>query len=669
LPEERNLVVDDQLEEQKRLYTIGQAITAQTDPAQVGNRLVEAAVYVAAADGGLLFLRDPETDEIRLQSRLMEGQQVAETQDRVVEDPLVRRVLLTGAPHILSGPSINAIPTPAPAVIDVPLLVRNECTGVLRVLRTKPGNPFDSLDHHKLSVLASYASLALENANLNVALQNAVESTAICQISTFFSSKLRLAQVLEMVMDVAARIVNADRGYIMLLNPRSGQFDPSAAYAFSIDQLDELWFVPAKQIVHKVLATREAVYTVTEAIPLEDDQVIPSRPALCVPVEGMTGLIGTIYVERTEPDHPFTEHQVSTLSMLSGNAAIALDNARLFDQVEAESQKLDAVLRGTDQPVIVTDDHGTVLLMNRAASRLFGTEGRKGTGLLFPSAVENRELVYLLEQARISAEVQRSEIAAGEDRTFGVTVTPIPEIGAVTVLQDITEIKKLSQLKTEFVATVSHDLRSPLSAVQGFLSVLDQAGPVTDQQADFIESAQREVTRLFDLTQDLLDLGRLESGIDLDMEPCDIRELVETAVVGWKGRAADKQILLTWDLPAAHILVQGNAALLRRVVDNLLSNACKYTLPDGQIEVQLNRVGREVVIQFEDSGIGIPAQDQPYVFDRFYRVRNDYTRDIDGTGLGLAIVRSIVERHEGRVWLKSEEGQGTTVGVVLPVIS
>jgi two-component system NtrC family sensor kinase len=198
--------------------------------------------------------------------------------------------------------------------------------------------------------------------------------------------------------------------------------------------------------------------------------------------------------------------------------------------------------------------------------------------------------------------------------------------------------------------------------------VLDQAGPINEQQADFVASAQREVTRLFDLTGDLLDLGRLESGIDLDMAPCDLGEMIEGAIASWQSQAQAMQHLLLADLPSESVRIFASPALLRRVIDNLLSNAIKYMSPGGQIDVQLSRVGHEAVLRIQDTGFGIAANDQPYVFDRFYRVRNEQTRDVEGTGLGLAIVRSIVERHDGRVWLESELGRGTTVGVVLPIM-
>ena len=657
----------DRIEVQKRLYTIGQAIAAQADHQLVCNRLVEAAVYVASADEAYLFLHDTSSGEMRLKAQMVQHQQAAQAVDSAVQDPLIRRAFLSGSPHLLFGPAAAAANAPAPALMDVLLKSRERHTGVLRVLRLADDSPFTAIEYHELSVLISYAALALENAELIAGIQNAMEHVALGQISTFFGSTLHIEEVLNLVMDVAARIMDADLGYVVLHDERTGRYEPRVSHAFELRTLDDLWFVPAKQIVQRVLAEREPILTVTKRIPLEDGTDIQPRSSLCVPMQGNSDVIGAIYMERSDLEHGFTEHHRSMLASLSVNAAVALENARLFHQVEAERRKLDAVLRGTDQPMIVMDLEGTVLLMNRAAHRAFSTVGKRGTGYLFSHMVEHPGLANLVKQARLSERVQHDEITVEGDRTFSATVTPIPDLGTVVVMQDITEIKKLSQIKSEFVATVSHDLRSPLSTVQGFLSVLDQAGPVTTQQADFITSAQREVMRLFDLTKSLLDLGKLDSGIDLEMHACDLKDVVNQATVIWQVAAQERGHTLTAHLPPRQVFVHGSAILLRQVLDNLLSNATKYTMPGGQISVQLARVGHEAVLQVKDSGIGIETKDQPYVFDRFFRASNEYTYDIEGTGLGLAIVRGIVERHGGRVWLESEYGRGTTIGVVLPI--
>jgi signal transduction histidine kinase len=338
----------------------------------------------------------------------------------------------------------------------------------------------------------------------------------------------------------------------------------------------------------------------------------------------------------------------------------------MFNQAEAERRKLEAVIRGTDQPVIITNAEGVILLMNQAARQAFSMR-QPGTGMLLPHVVQDPILRTLFHQARISGRVQRSEIDLKDDRTLSATVTPIPDVGFVAMMQDITQFKQLSKLKSEFVSTVSHDLRSPLSTVLSLLDVLDQVGSLNEQQQDFVTGAKQEVIRLIDLTAELLDLGHLEAGMDMEMEPCDMRDIVTESMENWHLQIADQRHALEIDLPPEPLFVRGNTKRLRQVVDNLISNAVKYTPAGGRIAVHMTREGKEIILRVQDSGIGIALQDQPYVFDHFFRVRNEQTRGIAGTGLGLAIVKSIVERHGGRVWVESEIGKGSTFGVALPM--
>lgn len=646
------------LEEQKRLYTIGRAITAQIDYQDVCNRLVEAAIYLAGADEGCLYLKDPNSGQVRLRSRMVKGEQAATSMDEPVHDAAVRHALLSSLPQVR---------TADPTTLDVPLQIRDQARGILRVSRTEPGQAFGSTVYHRLSVLASYAVVALENAELLSGIQDAIERTTISQIGTLLASKLAVQDVLDMIIDAAARIVGADRGYIVLHDAQEKEYAPRAGHGIHLDELEAPHMAHARQTVARVLETRQATSEISEPVSwTEGDEALP-RATLCVPVQGGAGLLGALYLERRHAHPPFSGHHRSMVLTLTSNAAMALENAHLFSRVNSESRKLDAVLRGTVQPVIVTDDTGHVLLVNLAARDVFqiDRDPERGASL---RAMAPRSLTRLVDRALSTGQVQHGEIVPEGDQTFSATITPIPGVGVVTVLQDITDIKRLSELKSEFVSTVSHDIRSPLSVVQGFLAVLGQAGPLNARQVDFVASAQRELMYLFDLTADLLDLGQIDSGLDVEMVRCDLGTIVREALGSWQGTGLPQRHQIELSLPDEEVGVLGNAALLRRVVENLISNAVKYTPPGGHIHVRLRVTGGEAELQVEDNGIGISAADQPYVFDRFYRAKNKITRNIKGTGLGLSIVRSVTERHGGRVWLESEPEVGTTVGVVLPLI-
>jgi signal transduction histidine kinase len=381
---------------------------------------------------------------------------------------------------------------------------------------------------------------------------------------------------------------------------------------------------------------------------------------------GVSGPIGAIYGDHRDAEVKFTETHRAMWTALAVHAAAAIENARLFQQVKAEQTKLEAVIRGIEQPVIVTDVDERVVLMNGAAHRVFGTGRTRGTGMLLAELVGHPILSTLLDQARSSGQIGYGEIVAGRDRAFSVSVTPIPGVGLVTVMQDVTSIKELSEMKSEFVAAVSHDLRSPLSTVYSFLDAIEQVGPLSEEQRDFAANARQELTRLLDLTGDLLDLAGLEADIELEMASCDLGDIVTRSAETWRDQVEEQKLVLDVDVPEQELLVYGNVGRLWQVIDNLLSNAIKYTSAGGQIAVRVALEGQEAVLRVRDTGIGIALEDQPYVYDRFYRGHNELAESVQGIGLGLAIVKSVVERHGGRVWLESGPGQGSMFGVALP---
>jgi signal transduction histidine kinase/CheY-like chemotaxis protein len=678
---------------QKLLYTIGQSIDALSDHQQALARLVEAAVYMASADVGSLLLQDTEAGQVRVHVHLDKRQngnaapaenqepaltspQRARTVDEYARDRVVLKVIESGEPLLLSTQDAAAVRSQlgplgesplASALLYVPIKVRGATIGVLRMARLAPhAEAFTSEQVYRLSILANYAANVIEKARLHERIQNEIERAAICQIGASFGSTLRMDAILDMVMQVAVQILDAERGYIALLDEESGTYVPRATYALSPEQIRQPEFSASREVVYHVIHDKAPCLTHVDLAPSDEKEAGARRVALCVPIVGPAGVTGAIYVDHCDHDQHFDQYQQDLLTALAVNASAAVENARLFNQVEVERRKLEAVIRGTDQPVIVTDVGGTVMLMNRAAHRAFSTRQARATGMLLPQVSDHPVLASIFEQARLSGRIQHSEISPNQEQTFNITVTPIPEVGLITVMQDVTEFKRLSQMKSEFVATVSHDLRSPLSTVLSLLNVVRQAGPLTEKQEDFVSGAEQEVTRLLELTHDLLDLGRLEADMDLEMQQCDLKAVIVRSLENCKTQLVQGRFRLEITLPDEPALVHGDAGRLRQVIDNLLSNAIKYTLPGGRIAVYLGREGQEVVLRVADSGIGIAPEDQPHVFDRFFRVRNDETEGIEGTGLGLAIVKSIVERHRGRIWLESEAGEGSTFGVALP---
>jgi two-component system NtrC family sensor kinase len=233
-------------------------------------------------------------------------------------------------------------------------------------------------------------------------------------------------------------------------------------------------------------------------------------------------------------------------------------------------------------------------------------------------------------------------------------------------MQDITHLKQLDKIKSEFVSAVSHDLRSPLTAILGYVELIARVGPVTDQQKEFIQRVRLSVDAITTLITDLLDLGRIEAGFDTQKEATNFPLVVRYAVEGLMPKAEIKQQRLAVNLPENLPPVYGNSVRLRQMASNLIENAIKYTPESGTVTVVCVQDTDQIILTVTDTGIGIPISDQPYIFDKFYRSKS-VPEDIAGTGLGLSIVKSIVENHSGRIWVDSKPGRGATFIVVIPV--
>jgi two-component system NtrC family sensor kinase len=260
------------------------------------------------------------------------------------------------------------------------------------------------------------------------------------------------------------------------------------------------------------------------------------------------------------------------------------------------------------------------------------------------------------------------EVALEDGRVFSAQRTRVPDVGVIVTLHDITYLKKLDRIKSDFVGTVSHDLRSPLTAILGYVELLERVGPVNDVQRDFIRRIQTSVHNITSLIDDLLNLGKIEAGFDTRKELLLLNQVIELSVDGLKSRIENKRIEMTLELAEPCPKVLASPIQLRQMTDNLIENAVKYTPPGGCVRIATRQEGSQIIFQVTDTGVGIPVIDLPYIFDKFYRASN-VSGEVSGTGLGLAIVKSIVDSHQGRIWVESTPEQGSVFTVVLPVAS
>ena len=377
---------------------------------------------------------------------------------------------------------------------------------------------------------------------------------------------------------------------------------------------------------------------------------------------------GILWVGFDQP-HTFTEEEVKFLTTLGGQASLAAANARLFMTAEYERERLTAILASTPDPVLVTDQKDRLLLVNAEAWQALGVGIEAGVGQPVDQVLTQPKLIELL---RVSDEAEDPiEITLAADRTFMATASAIrfdgQVIGRVCVLKDITQFKELDALKSEFVSTVSHDLRSPLTLMRGYATMLEMVGELNDQQADYVRKIVVGVESISRLVNNLLDLGRIEAGVGLQLEMLSVQDIVEVIVDSFQLQAQQKKISLmadiSDDLPP---IIEADQALLQQALHNLVENAVKYTPDGGKIWVRVKPRQRTLLFIVEDTGIGISPVDQPRLFEKFYRSSDRIAKKERGSGLGLAIVKSIAERHGGRIGVESRLGEGSMFYMEIP---
>jgi signal transduction histidine kinase/FixJ family two-component response regulator len=489
------------------------------------------------------------------------------------------------------------------------------------------------------------------------------EFNALYTVGKTVSSLLDIDEILTLVVSTAVNLTGSEQGSLMLHDPATGELYLRAQYNFSARMAQKMRLKVTDTLIGRVVQSgRPVMLSGAELLKVQTALLV--KALLAVPLTVGDKVIGVLIVDNQLSPRAFGVHDVHLLTTLADSAAIAIENARLFAAVESERAKLDTILREMQDIVIVTDDNLRVLLINAAAREaLLLDDFAIGQSLRRVLAVP--QLIDLFEQRHTEDYVWRADITLSDGRVLQGQLSPLPGVGYGAVLRDITRLKELDRIKSEFVSIVSHDLRTPLTTIRGYVSLLPRAGPLNDTQRDFVARVERSMDSIVELIADLLDIGKIEAGVDWEMAAVPLHDVVDEVADRLRPNADMHQQELNVNAPGLPPVL-GNRHRLDQVVTNLISNAIKYTPDRGRIEVSLHQDDGFLVLQVSDTGIGISLDDQRRIFDKFYRVESEATEQISGTGLGLSIVKAIVKKHAGRVWVHSELGKGSAFTVLLP---
>ncbi len=350
-----------------------------------------------------------------------------------------------------------------------------------------------------------------------------------------------------------------------------------------------------------------------------------------------------------------------------------------YKNLVKEKNQTEAIVQSLAEGLVVVNNKGEVVMMNPAAEKLLGVDKKEKIGKSLTEDLSGDEVVSLVRDVKGQGEkIVELDSAQAETKRIIRSSSALVEnqngqtVGMVSVLTDVTKQRELDRLKSQFVSSVTHELRTPLVATQKALDVIltKAAGPINEDQTRFLDIARRNLERLYALINDILDLSKLEAGkMKVEFAPASVEQMVNEVCSSLGSWANSKNIQLVKRVADGLPMVTMDADRIIQVLNNLVSNALKFTPQDGTVTVEAKPRGggQHVEVSVQDTGIGIAKEDLDRVFEKFLQVGERRQTDVSGTGLGLSIAKEIVERHGGRIWAESEKGQGAKFSFVLPV--
>jgi len=352
-----------------------------------------------------------------------------------------------------------------------------------------------------------------------------------------------------------------------------------------------------------------------------------------------------------------------------------------IEEISKEKDYLQTILKGMMEGVLVVDGRGRILMVNDALRNLLSLSSDVADKMPL-EVIRNAELEGAIRKALRDGESIALELNL--DKSGGkivevnvVGISPSSKgmdkdgegiRGAIAVFHDITRLKGLEKIRQDFVANVSHELRTPLTTIKGYVETLLEGALKEEVASQFVQVIKRHTDRLTKIVEDLLMLSKIESKeFQLKMEVISLRDLIDDVIDFVKEPAEKKKISISQSAIPPSLAVEADRNYLEQISINLLDNAIKYTPEGGRITISvIEKDQREVLVSVQDTGIGIPKEDLPRIFERFYRVDKGRSQELGGTGLGLSIVKHLVQAHGGKVWVDSQPGKGSTFYFTLP---
>jgi len=497
--------------------------------------------------------------------------------------------------------------------------------------------------------------------------QRLKELNTLFGIGKSVTSLLDQDKLLSRLVEAAIYLTRADEGSLLLVD-----YETNELYMVAARGLDERVVRSFRLRVEDSLAG----HVVTSGQPLmltrqelaKIKNALPVHSLIYIPLKVKGRVIGVVGVNNRHQENDFSNHDLRLLSALADYAAISLENAQLFNQVESERTKLATILGEVEEPVVVIGNHDErVILMNSAFQRILGVEMAAVNGQPLSELVNNQALLNFIATTSKAGGSRKGEVPLADGRTFYAVLTPMPQVGRAIIMQDITHLRELDRIKSSFVSSVSQDLRGPLTSIKEYTQMLKTVGQLNERQALFVERIGGGLEQVTSLIDNLLELSRIELGIEPGQSLVDMDQLAVQVVADFQEQAHRQQQQLICHSPGEPVLVAGDAARLGQVLSHLIDNALRYTPEKGQIAVIIQTEDKHLLCKVEDNGPGIPPADLPFIFDKFFRVKMEVQMARQGPGLGLALCKSIIENYNGHIWVESQPDRGSNFIFTLPL--
>jgi signal transduction histidine kinase/DNA-binding response OmpR family regulator len=493
------------------------------------------------------------------------------------------------------------------------------------------------------------------------------ELNLLPEIGKELSARTDIKDLANVLLKRTVETLGAIQGNMIILSsengPQQNYLVPPSPKSSNVDMVIPEILLKHINETHQGLVVGDARNELSWQTDLENTSI---RSAVIAPLHGRKDLLGLLILTHEQENYFNMEHLL-LLQAIASQAAIAVENARLYASMAQEQKRLAAVLQHAAEAILMFDAQGRLSLLNPAGEKLF-TDFKANINQPLPAGHGYDALVKMLDDARSSHIAKSGEVIWPDQRTFVTLITPIEDGGQVAILQDVTRFKDLDRVKNEFIATASHDLKNPITTIAGFSTLLGQAGPLNEDQADFVSRIQSATQTMNELVQNMMSLAQMDLKATQKHEPVELGKLLADIIDEFTPQALAREQTIHFNPLTVPTHTNGDPLQLKQLFRNLVGNAIKYSPLGGRINIATKVEKQNIQVDVQDTGFGIPAADLPFIFDRFYRVRNGKNSEVEGNGLGLAIVKSIIERHDGQISVKSEVDKGSCFTFTLPLM-